>query len=126
MKSLFLHLHFSGGNVSWKCDDLVNSLIDSSVIHKDKTEFHHFETLLLVPVILVCFAASESGSIMKNGVGLFNESVRLICMCGDYETPMGVARVLPPRAEVSNSRQNGRKMVIKLKKDFLPSASTEL
>lgn len=33
-----------------------------------------------------------------------------------YETPMGVANVLPPRAEASNSRQNGRKNGHKMKK----------
>lgn len=66
MKPLFLRLHFSGGNVSWKCDDVVNSLIiDFSVIHRNKTEFYDLETLLFVPVFLVCFAASRSGSIMK-------------------------------------------------------------
>jgi len=57
MKPLFLHLHFSGGNVSWICDDVVNSLIDFSAIHRATTEFYHLETLLLVPVFLVCFAA---------------------------------------------------------------------
>ena len=65
MKPLFLPLHFSGGNVPWKCDDVVNSLIDFSVIHGDKTEFYRLETLLLVPVFLMCFAASYSGSIIK-------------------------------------------------------------
>jgi hypothetical protein len=65
VKPLFLRLHFSGGNVSWNCDDVVNSLIDFSVIHRDKMGFYHLATLLLVPVFLVCFAASESGSIMK-------------------------------------------------------------
>jgi len=45
-----------------------------------------------------------------------------------YETPMGVAKVLPPRAGASNSRQNGRKNARKIKKkrDFLRSAITEL
>jgi len=43
--------------VSWICDDVVNSLIDFSAIHRATTEFYHLETLLLVPVFLVCFAA---------------------------------------------------------------------
>lgn len=60
MKPSFLRLHFIGGNVSWICDDVVNSLMDFSVIHRAETEVYHFETLLLAPVFLVCFAASET------------------------------------------------------------------
>jgi len=48
---------------------MVNSLIDFSVIHRAKMEFYHLEILLLVPVFLVCFDASESGSAMKMALG---------------------------------------------------------
>lgn len=63
VKPLFLRLLFSGGNLSWKFGDLVHSLIDFSVIRRDKSEFYHSWSIDLSPRVFSVFAASECGSI---------------------------------------------------------------
>jgi hypothetical protein len=35
VKPLFIRLHFSGGNLLWKCGDVAHSLVDFSLIHRD-------------------------------------------------------------------------------------------